>query len=113
MSQCTAKRSNGEPCKAQAIRGGNVCRVHGGSAPQVRRKAAERLAALIDPAIGILGASMSQKKDARLRLSAAMDVLNRNNLTGKQQIEVSGGMTWAETLRRKQAERAIRRAEPI
>src|SRR5437763_10627112 len=96
MSICTAKRSNGDPCKAQAIHGGNVCRVHGGSAPQVRQKAAERLAALIDPAIGILAASMRQTKDRRLALSAATDVLNRNNLTGKQQIEVSAGRTWAD-----------------
>lgn len=105
MSVCTANRSNGESCKAQAIRGGNVCRVHGGSAPQVREKAAERLAALVDPAIGVLAASMRQKKDKRLALTAATDVLNRNNLTGKQQIEIAGGQGWAEILRERRARR--------
>src|SRR5690242_18758926 len=108
MNQCTARRSDGQPCKAQAIRGGSVCRVHGGSAPQVRRKAAERLATLIDPAIGVLATSMRQRKDRRLALSAAVDVLNRNNLTGKQQIEVSGATNWADVLRARRAKRSAR-----
>lgn len=30
---CTAKKTNGEPCKAQAITGKRVCRVHGGMTP--------------------------------------------------------------------------------
>jgi hypothetical protein len=33
------------------IKGGTVCRFHGGSAPQVKRKAQERLEALVDGAI--------------------------------------------------------------
>lgn len=41
--KCQAKRTNGEPCKAWAIKGAKVCRVHGGSARQVRRKAVERV----------------------------------------------------------------------
>lgn len=36
-------------CKRAAIPGGFVCPGHGGSAPQVRAKAQERLADLIDP----------------------------------------------------------------
>lgn len=40
--RCRARRTNGEPCKAWAIVGGSVCRAHGGSAPQVRRRAAVR-----------------------------------------------------------------------
>lgn len=41
--RCSAHRSNGEPCGAWAIRGGFVCRVHGGSAPQVKAAARARL----------------------------------------------------------------------
>lgn len=42
--QCTATASStGERCKQPAIPGGNVCRFHGGSAPQVQEKAHERL----------------------------------------------------------------------
>jgi hypothetical protein len=64
------------------------------------------MAALIDPAIGVLAASMRQRKDRRLALSAAVDVLNRNNLTGKQQIEVSGVQNWAAVLRARRAKRS-------
>jgi hypothetical protein len=42
--RCTAKKSNGEPCTRMAITGGTVCPMHGGSTPQVRAKAAERIA---------------------------------------------------------------------
>jgi hypothetical protein len=34
----------GQPCKNWAIKGAEVCRFHGGSAPQVKAKAKERLA---------------------------------------------------------------------
>lgn len=37
--RCHARRSDGQSCRAWAIVGGFVCRVHGGSAPQVRREA--------------------------------------------------------------------------
>lgn len=43
--RCTAKtKRTDDRCKNYAIRGGNVCRIHGGGAPQVRRKADERVA---------------------------------------------------------------------
>jgi hypothetical protein len=34
--QCTARRRNGQQCRAPAVRGSLVCRRHGGGAPQVQ-----------------------------------------------------------------------------
>jgi hypothetical protein len=46
-NRCTAHRQrDGKPCGAWAMRGTTVCRVHGGMAPQVRAKAAERQVAM-------------------------------------------------------------------
>lgn len=49
--KCIAHKHTGEPCRRYAIRGGTVCPVHGGTAPQVRRKAAQRLNKLEDQAM--------------------------------------------------------------
>lgn len=43
--RCGAKRRDGQPCQAPAIKGGTVCRRHGGSAPQVRFAARHRVLA--------------------------------------------------------------------
>lgn len=37
--RCTANRTNGKPCRAWAIVGGDVCWSHGGAAPQVQQAA--------------------------------------------------------------------------
>lgn len=70
----------------RAIKGGVVCRVHGGSAPQVKAKAQERLAALVEPAIKRLSELMQQKRDMKVALGATKDVLDRNDLSGEQQV---------------------------
>ncbi len=44
MRVCGATTRDGGRCKQPARRGGTRCRIHGGSAPQVERKAAERVA---------------------------------------------------------------------
>lgn len=42
--RCTAHRSNGDSCRAWAVRGATVCVSHGGAAPAVRAAAARRVA---------------------------------------------------------------------
>lgn len=42
--KCRARKRDGTPCSAWAIRGATVCRVHGGRAPQVKRAAARNVA---------------------------------------------------------------------
>lgn len=42
--KCTGRRRDGSRCGNAPVRGALVCRMHGGSAPQVRAKAAQRLA---------------------------------------------------------------------
>ena len=49
--RCTAHNRRGAPCKRYAIRGGTVCPTHGGSAPQVRAKANQRLRDMMAEAI--------------------------------------------------------------
>lgn len=77
--QCTAKaHSTGKQCTRRAIAGGRVCQVHGGAAPQVKASAAQRLAAMVDPALGVMLWSMKQSVDRKVKLRAAMDVLDRS-----------------------------------
>lgn len=40
--RCTARKSNGEPCKRPAVKGALICTSHGGKAPQVLAKAKVR-----------------------------------------------------------------------
>ena len=40
---CTARKTNGEPCRAFRVRGTTVCRTHGGLAPQVKAKGQQRV----------------------------------------------------------------------
>jgi len=42
--RCTAHRSDGEPCRAWAVRDAVICIAHGAGAPQVRRAARRKLA---------------------------------------------------------------------
>lgn len=74
---CEARRSNGEPCKGLAMQGQKVCRTHGGSSPQAKRKAALRLVELIDPAIATLAREMVQADTSADRQRAANSILDR------------------------------------
>jgi len=65
--RCTARSSRtGKPCQQAPINGGTVCVAHGGRAPQVKRKAAERLADLIDPDRALREAARLAYSDVRM-----------------------------------------------
>ena len=51
-NKCTAMSKQAKRrCRQPAIRGGTVCRFHGGAAPQAKLAAKDRIAALVDPAV--------------------------------------------------------------
>lgn len=87
--RCTAKsKQSGERCKQTAVPGGTVCRFHGGSAPNVKRKAALRLASLVDPAIGTLAREMVKADKSSDRQRAANSILDRAGITRGQSAEL-------------------------
>jgi hypothetical protein len=86
--RCTAHKHNGEPCLRYAARGANVCRVHGGAAPQVVAKARERLALAADRmARELLGIATGAESEA-VKLAAVKDALDRAGLGAKTEVEV-------------------------
>lgn len=88
--KCIAVSSRtGNPCNNSPMRGGNVCRMHGGAAPQVRRRAAERIALASDKAAAQLFAFMTDVAiPPAVRLAATKDLLDRAQVTGKTTVEI-------------------------
>ncbi len=75
---CSARRTNGDPCKLPPIRGGNVCHKHGGSAPQVRAAANRRLSASLDALMAaLLTIALDESQPVAARLVAIKDGLDR------------------------------------
>jgi hypothetical protein len=104
--QCTAKsKSTGKQCARDAIAGGNVCRVHGGAAPQVKRSAQERLLALVDPALAVLSKALRDTKQPKIAFDAARDVLDRAGYRQTERLEVTGEMSIAAILRARRLKR--------
>lgn len=69
------------------MNGGDVCRMHGGSAPQARARAKLRFAELVDPAIAILAREMVQAEKSGEKQSAANSILDRAGYGRSQTIE--------------------------
>ena len=65
------------PCKKFAIRGGTVCRTHGGASPQVKRKAEDRLRDMVDPMINRLSQLALQTDDLQVAAKCVIDALDR------------------------------------
>ena len=85
---CQAHTQAGNPCRNPAIRGGRVCRHHGGSAPQVKAAARRRLLEAVDPVLTVMIALALNEEDPRVRFAACRDILDRVGLTEPKQIEV-------------------------
>ncbi len=96
--KCSAQRKHGRgPCGRWAIPGGTVCKMHGGSAPQVQRKAQERLKALVPNAVDALEQIVKDKKHPQ-RLAAAREILGRDGRIGETGLDNEGGLITLEQL---------------
>jgi hypothetical protein len=94
---------SGERCKKAAILGGTVCATHGGSAPQVRARADERLRALQPAAVIRLqealdavlrqldrhGLVVDVGPDHSIRVRTAQAILDRTGMGPSQRIDVN------------------------
>lgn len=92
---CTAHSPRtGKPCKKYPIAGAVVCRMHGGAAPQVKRKALERLMELQDRAIDRMASLMHQETYPSTAYAASRDILDRTmgKPTESVQVEQSGSL---------------------
>ena len=82
--RCTAHKTDGTPCGAWAIHGATVCRVHGGSAPQVKKAAekrwAARLDAMVDPALERLEQLSESAQTEAVKLRATDSILDRGGV---------------------------------
>jgi hypothetical protein len=87
--RCNGTLQSGKRCRREAIEGSVVCEVHGGLAPQVRRRAAERLLVAADEAIQVIKSFVSDPTvPAGVRLKAAQDIADRAGLAGVQMHQI-------------------------
>lgn len=96
VPQCSARSKRSQvQCRRYAIAGGTVCIMHGGSAPQVKQAARERLLALQNPAIDALGWLVGQREFPSATYAAARDILDRTEGKPAESVAVahSGGFT--------------------
>jgi hypothetical protein len=83
--RCNGTRPNGSRCRREAEPGSIVCRQHGGAAPQVRRRAAERLIMTADQAAQMLVRMMEDTEvPFGVRAKIAQDLLDRAGLVAAQ-----------------------------
>jgi hypothetical protein len=88
--RCTAQsKQRADRCEQPAIPAGRVCRFHGGSAPQVRFAAHERLKEMQEPATVRLYELMMQKEFPSTAISAVKDILDRTMGKALEKVELA------------------------
>lgn len=88
---CTghASAGTGRPCRNDPVRGATVCRMHGATAPQVRKAAQLRLLEAADDAAGVLiRLALDRDVPANVRRAAASDLLDRAGLSARHHVQV-------------------------
>ncbi len=92
--RCTAHSSRtGDRCKNVAIKGGKVCRYHGGNAPHVIANARARLQNAADlMARELLGIALTAETES-VKLTAIRDALDRAGLKAPSEVVLSQGET--------------------
>ena len=87
--RCRAhSKRTGQQCQKTSIRGGTVCRFHGGSAPQVQAKAERRLRAMVDPMIDRLEQLAHQTDNPKVAAECVRDALDRAGIGALVQAKV-------------------------
>lgn len=88
--RCVAHKKTGERCRQAPIRGGTVCKFHGGANRHVRAKAQERILAASDHAARRLIEFMNDKKvPYAVRLAATKDLLDRGGLSARHAVDIT------------------------
>ena len=82
---CKAKRRDGELCKAPAVTGMRVCKLHGAKSPQAKQAARIRFADMAAPAMAKTFQLMMNANSENTQLSAASSILDRTGY-GRQQV---------------------------
>ena len=86
------KPSSGERCAREAIAGGTVCRIHGGTLPAVQAAAATRIGLMADAAVTALeGILQDPDADDRDKFAVARDILDRAGLGATNKLLVGIG----------------------
>jgi hypothetical protein len=108
-----------------AARGANVCRVHGGSAPQVKAAAQRRIQQALEAAAKrLLGFAFDEGVSESIALAAVNGILDRGGLGAKQALELSAKepAPWEDMMidfantsraRHEALEQLVRRGEPL
>jgi hypothetical protein len=89
--RCEGHVQSGAQCLREALTGSNVCRQHGGAAPQVQARAAARIGNAADAMVKRLHEMLDDPSvEARDKIKIAQDMLDRAGLaaTGKLLIGV-------------------------
>jgi len=87
--RCNGHMVDGGRCRRVAEPGSIVCRLHGGAAPQVRKRAAERLIMSADHASQKLLEWLDDPEvPYRVRAEIAQDLLDRAGLASTQAIKI-------------------------
>jgi hypothetical protein len=80
-----------KPCRKRALVGGHVCEKHGGTAPQVKARAARRLLAVVEPTLDRLMKLRDQDDHLPTAMMATKEILNRAGGAALGPVDPQGG----------------------